>query len=738
MKDLFLSSILVSLFTGALLLLRKWKSDKFQRDVFRVLWLLILLKMVLPASLLSSHAPFTLKTFDPGAVIRKQDVSLHPLPRVMDFPKGKRVNPAIDESGSKEAEVPVSVAATPPITAKAAPPISEVQTPSYWQPETIILWIWRFGFLGSLLWNLAAYAHFRRGLLTYARVVSPEEVTSNREPWLLRIPIYASATAPSPMVVGFIKPCLVLPENFFTAPFASSDRNHILAHEGMHLKKKDHWYKGLYLLGRCIHWFNPIVYFIGDIMNRDIELACDESVLMNRSPEYKLDYCKTILNTCGSNFKSMECYSTGFSKGAEFMKTRFENVLRPNVRKKSKKLLMLFATIIALSSLLLSCESNKAKGLKPGYYKGSTTNLLQLTDDQRFVLKHFSSGFPAQTGSYKVENGELVLSGDEVNDKIRFEIVEDSLLIKLNTGHEPEVLGFVDGKLTYEDGSDIQNLFEKKTPFVGSSSASTAVVDEILNRFGLIRGEIELLTEDKHGIRIQLKDKEGELSAASLRVLSAPILALIDNLEEVQWIRSNGTEAVFTIEDMNSFLPLRSGESFDLFRNDPERFRELIYFVDHQGRMELDYRRNHEELLRQTLLKEDPRLEEVNNRLIRVLIPAAIDHFETEEILKIYAVVHRHEFTIENNKLYSGSGSSIPQVFIYSKEKDGTLRFTENIVAEDGEHAAPSIAAFCSDKPEVAVKLRSASQPDVSLRIQEQLNRGLDAIGYKGSRDITN
>jgi beta-lactamase regulating signal transducer with metallopeptidase domain len=80
-----------------------------------------------------------------------------------------------------------------------------------------------------------------------------------------------------PLTYGIWRPVILLPKII-----SSKDEwrlKYILAHELVHIKRFDTLRKWLLAAALCIHWFNPLVWAMYVLANRDIELACDEAVV---------------------------------------------------------------------------------------------------------------------------------------------------------------------------------------------------------------------------------------------------------------------------------------------------------------------------------------------------------------------------------------------------------------------------------------------------------------------------
>ena len=97
---------------------------------------------------------------------------------------------------------------------------------------------------------------------------------------LLRLPngTYRSASAIEPMVVGALRPRVVLPADFETR-YTRDERALVLAHEHAHVKRGDALANALATLWLCLFWFNPLMHWAIGWFRFDQELACDAVVL---------------------------------------------------------------------------------------------------------------------------------------------------------------------------------------------------------------------------------------------------------------------------------------------------------------------------------------------------------------------------------------------------------------------------------------------------------------------------
>ncbi|HIU56557.1 MAG TPA: hypothetical protein IAA61_01935 [Candidatus Ornithomonoglobus merdipullorum] len=145
---------------------------------------------------------------------------------------------------------------------------------------------------GIFVWAAGAAAFF--GVHTAAYMVFRRRV----KPYLVHESehVYRCARIESPVLVGFIKPMIILPE----ADYSDEEREIIVKHELTHWQRRDMWYKLVLLIANSVHWFNPIVYVMVRRANADLEYTCDDAVVRGSDAEYRKLYSMVILKTMGS------------------------------------------------------------------------------------------------------------------------------------------------------------------------------------------------------------------------------------------------------------------------------------------------------------------------------------------------------------------------------------------------------------------------------------------------------
>lgn len=212
-----------------------------------------------------------------------------------------------------------------------------------------------------VLWGLSAFILFLRKVIAYRRFVSfvkegrkelsGEDIlnrlaeASRRAGVKRAVGIYSNSRISSPMLIGFFRPFIVLPD----AEMDTSALQLVMEHELIHYKRLDMLYKWLVQITQCIHWFNPLMYIMGKEINRDCELACDEAVIRSLKREEKISYGETLIASLQSHkTRRTSVASLTLSEGGKQIKERLDAIM--SYKKKSKgSVVMAFALSLVLS-----------------------------------------------------------------------------------------------------------------------------------------------------------------------------------------------------------------------------------------------------------------------------------------------------------------------------------------------------------------------------------------------------
>ncbi|MBC5580585.1 M56 family metallopeptidase [Anaerofilum sp. BX8] len=102
--------------------------------------------------------------------------------------------------------------------------------------------------------------------------------------------LYEAAGLPTAFVLGVAHPRIYLP-----AGLPIREREHVIRHERVHIRRGD-WLVKMAAFGTvCLHWFNPLVWLAFSLACRDMEMSCDERVLRELGDGVRADYSRSLL-----------------------------------------------------------------------------------------------------------------------------------------------------------------------------------------------------------------------------------------------------------------------------------------------------------------------------------------------------------------------------------------------------------------------------------------------------------
>lgn len=161
------------------------------------------------------------------------------------------------------------------------------------------------------------------------------------------VELYTNSLVSSPLLIGFWHPCIVLP----SIDMEEDAFEYTVLHELTHFKHGDMFYKWLVQLTVCLHWFNPLVYFMDRDIGRLCEFACDESVIKYLDKDGRQKYGDTLMNALGAGgiYKS-SLASVTLSENGKILKERMERIMDYKNMSRKSKVVMSFVTVVLAAS----------------------------------------------------------------------------------------------------------------------------------------------------------------------------------------------------------------------------------------------------------------------------------------------------------------------------------------------------------------------------------------------------
>lgn len=107
-----------------------------------------------------------------------------------------------------------------------------------------------------------------------------------------KVTLRKSELAEIPLTYGILRPVILLPS---TIRLDKEELLCILEHEWIHIRWWDVLVKYILYLTVCIYWFHPLVWIMAVLLNRDMEMACDEEVIQTHSDSLKTTYALALI-----------------------------------------------------------------------------------------------------------------------------------------------------------------------------------------------------------------------------------------------------------------------------------------------------------------------------------------------------------------------------------------------------------------------------------------------------------
>jgi len=155
--------------------------------------------------------------------------------------------------------------------------------------------VWAAGVLVCAVFFSLAYWKCRKEFQTSIPVGN--DFTEN---WLSvhqqgrRISIRQSGRFSAPLTYGVLHPVILMPTS--TKWENTDSLAYVLAHEYVHIRRFDSIRKLVLIVVLCVHWFNPLVWVMYILANRDIELSCDEAVVRLFGENAKAAYARALIS----------------------------------------------------------------------------------------------------------------------------------------------------------------------------------------------------------------------------------------------------------------------------------------------------------------------------------------------------------------------------------------------------------------------------------------------------------
>lgn len=197
---------------------------------------------------------------------------------------------------------------------------------------TAFLYIWLAGFIIIMGRYLISHCLLRRRLIKGAEKLDGGDAFALWKNLCAhhgiynKIPLYISPDVETPMTVGCFRSTMfcILPQK----QYSSDELGLIFKHELRHILRLDSGTKFLLTFLKAFCWFNPFAWFTGKRAAEDIELSCDEALLMNANEKEREFYASLLLQNAGN----APGFTTCLSASAESLRYRLKMIMSPKKR----------------------------------------------------------------------------------------------------------------------------------------------------------------------------------------------------------------------------------------------------------------------------------------------------------------------------------------------------------------------------------------------------------------------
>ena len=574
MKEILLTSSVLIL---ALLALRQLFRRTVSRRMQYALWLLVLVRLLVPVNV-GTLAHNVLSAAEPVQAVVEERLDT-PVLYVQD---GTERRPAQLLPGKESQGDPQS----PPSDAAQSAPADEysIVTPTY---RTVTLsealtYVWYAGMVGVGAWFLFTNLRFARAL---RKARTPYRVEG------CRYPVYLVSALPSPCLFGVLRPTVYLNEKALQSPDAL---RFVLAHEQTHARHLDPLWSLLRGVCLTVYWFDPLVWLAAVLSREDCELACDEGTLRALGADERAAYGKTLLTLVPVCDKPQNPLlgATTMTSGKRNLKERITRI----AENRQAKAAAVFA-VVTLAALLCVVSFTGAPDTAPEvtqeWYDAGFT-----TEDAQACLEFldWAAGFDGDnaTGASWMADGEASLNALEPQAEFA-RVVRSIRMEELSPFMDSDektlyTLGFNDGRANYGFGLHESGQItliapkevEGETRLYKTSVAvvNNAELTQFLHRLlrpalsdNLTEAERSVVDEFLHWAQalraediLNLQFRDGSSSRflvdAELTALSAQLVPALNALTEAELYtqRGYGDSAYYTLT-----VNMRDGTQYSFF-----------------------------------------------------------------------------------------------------------------------------------------------------------------------------
>lgn len=301
-------------------------GKRISRAAGYYLWLLVLLRLVLPVGLPGG-----------GLDLLGESAAETPVVQVITGQVSAQ-EPAPQNPGESSSQ---------PVQTPAATPADPVLVPAERAVLQALPWVWLAGIVVSLGWVFFSYHRFRRKLTRTSQAPRPADEQVLHSLWIgVEVTLLCNPHVPTPMLIGLSRPTIVVPRLAYVEEGREEELRHILHHELTHHQRHDLLLQWLVAGVVALHWFNPFLYLFRREIHRACELACDERAVLGMDHAQRQDYSRLLVDLAAGQPLPAGVLATTLSEDTKVLKERLLNVLGS---RRPTRSMVLLAGLVALA-----------------------------------------------------------------------------------------------------------------------------------------------------------------------------------------------------------------------------------------------------------------------------------------------------------------------------------------------------------------------------------------------------
>lgn len=211
----------------------------------------------------------------------------------------------------------------------------------------ILAYVWLIGAIALMLLNVLRYIRLNIKIRKNSEVISCPETRAYTD---RKINVRVWENVASPFITGVFRPMLILPKT----ELSSEQLHNILRHEMTHFKRHDILYKWFAEFVKCVHWFNPISWYVSKQIASECEISCDMSVTKNMSGSEEMSYVSTILSLLPTGKSKQLPLTTQMASSKKFLKRRFIMIKNKKTTSRFMSVLSAVIAVIMLSTTVFA------------------------------------------------------------------------------------------------------------------------------------------------------------------------------------------------------------------------------------------------------------------------------------------------------------------------------------------------------------------------------------------------